>query len=201
MVRALIRDLHRSPIGRAGLAEAIQSFVADAKKDSSTTIACDVGEVNLPPAIQLLLYQIAREATMNAVKHARAGRIHIAVHEREDGVRLEVRDDGRGFDSEAKPVDGHFGMVIMRERAQLAGGTFEVQSAIGRGTSIVANIPREWVQADARGEEDTAPARAPIGTTTGPMSDVTVEEQPPDPSAPPDGPPPPGQTKTRSVPA
>jgi signal transduction histidine kinase len=202
MVRALIRDLHRSPIGRAGLAEAIQSFVADAKKDSSTTITCDIGEVSLPPAIQLLLYQIAREATMNAVKHARADHIHISVQERQDGIQLEVRDDGRGFDPEVKPVEGHFGMVMMRERAQLAGGTFEVQSAIGRGTSLVAKIPPQW-KVETRTEEQPPPARAPIGTTTGPISDVTGVERSPDP-APTAGPsPPPDETKhrPRSVPA
>jgi signal transduction histidine kinase len=208
MVRALIRDLHRSPIGRAGLAEAINSVVADSKKDSSTRITSDVGEVSLPPAIQLLLYQIAREATMNAVKHARADHVHISLQQGEDGVQLEVRDDGRGFDTEAKQTEGHFGMVMMRERAQVAGGTFSVESAIGRGTTIVATFPSVWVEEGAKREASEGlkpPTRAPVGTTTGPPSEVTAEEASPAPAAGAAGRPPSPEeskpTRPRSVPA
>jgi signal transduction histidine kinase len=208
MVRALIRDLHRSPIGRAGLAEAINSFVADSKKDSSTRVTSDVGEVSLPPAIQLLLYQIAREATMNAVKHARADHVHISLQQGEDGVQLEVRDDGRGFDTEAKQIEGHFGMVMMRERAQVAGGTFSIQSEIGRGTTVIANFPPVWVEEGAKREASEGlkpPTKAPVGTTTGSPSEVTPEEAPPAPAAGAvDRSPPPEESKTtrpRSVPA
>jgi signal transduction histidine kinase len=145
-VRALIRDLHRSPIGRKGLSEAIQSFADDISKGSRTSIATDVVEVSLPPPIQLLIYQIAREAAMNALKHAGADSIWISLNERDEGVELQIRDDGEGFDTEAPPPDGHFGSVMMRERALVAGGTFSVQSEIGRGTTITAGFPRVWVE-------------------------------------------------------
>jgi signal transduction histidine kinase len=145
-VRALIRDLHRSPIGRKGLAEAIQSFAADISKGSRTSIATDVIEVSLPPPIQLLIYQIAREAAMNAFKHAQAENIWISLNERDEGIELQIRDDGKGFDTEAPPPEGHFGSVMMRERALVAGGTFTVQSEIGRGTIISAGFPRVWVE-------------------------------------------------------
>jgi signal transduction histidine kinase len=145
-IRALIRDLHRSPIGRKGLAEAMQSLAADISRGSRTSITTDVVEVSLPPPIQLLIYQIGREAAMNALKHAEADNIWISLHERDDGVELQIRDDGKGFDTEAPPPEGHFGSVMMRERAQVAGGTFALQSEMGKGTMITASFPRVWVE-------------------------------------------------------
>ena len=145
-IRALIRDLHRSPIGRKGLAEAMQSLAADISKGSRTSITTDVVEVSLPPPIQLLIYQIGREAAMNALKHAEADNIWISLHERDGGVELQIRDDGKGFDTKAPPREGHFGSVMMRERAQVAGGTFALQSEIGKGTMITASFPRVWVE-------------------------------------------------------
>jgi signal transduction histidine kinase len=145
-IRALIRDLHRSPIGRKGLAEAIQSFADDLGRGSTTRIAVDVIEVSLPPPIQLLIYQIAREAATNALKHAEAANIWISLQESGEGVGLQIRDDGRGFDTEAPAPAGHFGSVMMRERALVAGGSFSVESRPGQGTSIRAIFPRLWVE-------------------------------------------------------
>jgi signal transduction histidine kinase len=167
-IRALIRDLHRSPIGRKGLAEAIQSFAADTSKGSRTRITTDVVEVSLPPPIQLLIYQIAREAAMNALKHAEAQSIWISLHEREEGVELQIRDDGHGFDTEAPPPEGHFGSVMMRERALVAGGTFSIDSEIGRGTVITAGFPRVWVEEAALLESEAPPT---AGDGSGPPGD------------------------------
>lgn len=149
-IRALIRDLHRSPVGRKGLADALHSFADDMRNGSPTKIVTDVVDVSLPPAIQLLVYQIAREAAMNALKHAGAEHIWISVRESEDGVELQIRDDGKGFDTEAPPPEGHFGMVMMRERAQVVGGTFTVQSELGKGTLVRATFPRVWVEEATR---------------------------------------------------
>ncbi len=176
MVRALIRDLHRSPIGRRGLAEAIQSFADDMSRGGPTRISADVVEVALPPPIQLLIYQIAREAATNSLKYAEAGNIWISLHEADDGVRLSIKDDGKGFDTSAPQPEGHFGSVMMRERALVAGGTFTRESAPGHGSAITATFPRVWVeeatQASAENgnpmEEHPTP-QPPTGSTTGPL--------------------------------
>jgi len=177
-IRALIRDLHRSPIGRKGLAEAIQSFAEDTSRGHRTRVETDVVEVSLPPPIQLLIYQIAREATMNALKHAEASTIRISLEEIEDGVKLQIADDGRGFDTSAPPPEGHFGSVMMRERAMVAGGTYSIESEIGAGTNIAVTFPRVWVEEGTRFEADAElgegngrgqpAARPPIGSTVGP---------------------------------
>jgi signal transduction histidine kinase len=157
-IRALIRDLHRSPIGRKGLAEAIQSFAEDMSKGIATQIHSDVVEVSLPPPIQLLIYQIAREAAYNALKHAEAENIWITLRELEDGVQLQIRDDGKGFDTSAPPPEGHFGSVMMRERAQVARGKLSLESEIGHGTSVTATFPKVWVEEGTRFEAGEQPS-------------------------------------------
>jgi signal transduction histidine kinase len=146
MVRQLVRDLHRSPIGREGLGEALQSFADEASRDTDVAIAVDVVEVTLPPPIQLLIYQIGREAVMNSMKHAEPDNILISLKETEDGVELQIRDDGKGFDTSQPQPEGHFGSVMMKERALVAGGTFERESEIGKGTTVTAGFPRVWIE-------------------------------------------------------
>jgi len=174
-IRALIRDLHRSPIGRKGLAEAIQSFAGDMTRGHPTRVESTVVEVSLPPPIQLLIYQIVREATMNALKHAEASTIRISLDEVDEGVKLEIADDGKGFDTSAPPPEGHFGSVMMRERAMVAGGTYSIESEVGAGTSITVTFPRVWVEEGSRleagsdlGEGDGRIPRPPVGSTVGP---------------------------------
>jgi signal transduction histidine kinase len=183
-IRALIRDLHRSPIGRKGLAEALQSFAEDMSK-GPTRVVTHVVEVSLPPPIQLLIYQISREATMNALKHAEAEEISISMAEIEDGVVLTIHDDGRGFDTNQEQPEGHFGSVMMRERALVAGGTYSLTSEAGKGTTITATFPRVWVEEaselEAAGTDgDDGPgkssSRPPVGTTTGPQSMIPIPE-------------------------
>ena len=148
MVRALIRDLHRSPLGRKGLGEALASFTQDIAAGSGVSFENDIVEVQLPPAIQLLVYHIAREAAMNALKHSGASTISISLRPEGESVRLKVEDDGIGFDSNAPGPEGHFGMAMMRERAQVAGGSFAVDSVEGRGTAITVEFPSSWVEGE-----------------------------------------------------
>ena len=115
-------------------------------RGGTTQITTDVVEVSLPPPIQLLIYQIAREAAMNALKHAEAREIRISLAETHDGVDLSIADDGKGFDTSAPPPEGHFGSVMMKERALVAGGTYSIQSEVGKGTTITAGFPRVWVE-------------------------------------------------------
>jgi signal transduction histidine kinase len=160
-IRALIRDLHRSPLGRAGLAEAIHSFIADSGRDSEVQFHTDIDEVELPAPIALLLYHIAREGVMNALKHAQASNMWLTVKKDGDEVELVLRDDGVGFDVEAPEPEGHYGMTIMRERAAVGGGTLEMSSVPGKGATITVRFPTSWLQEDARpesGRRDQHPA-------------------------------------------
>ncbi|HYM25432.1 MAG TPA: PAS domain S-box protein [Vicinamibacterales bacterium] len=88
------------------------------------------------------IYRLAQEALHNVVKHARGTRVDIVLERTHDSVSLIVEDDGVGFDPSL--MDGGtqgFGLIGMRERAALAGGTVQIESAVNRGTTIIARLP------------------------------------------------------------
>jgi signal transduction histidine kinase len=167
-VRALIRDLHRSPLGAKGLAESLESFTDEVGRDSGLMFHRDVQEIDLPAPIALLVYHIAREGVMNALNHAQATDMWIRVIEEDDDIVLELRDNGRGFDTTQPGPEGHFGMSMMRERAQIGGGSLEVESAPGQGTTINVRFPIALLQRDVPGSEpasSNAQGSASPGTT------------------------------------
>jgi signal transduction histidine kinase len=147
-IRALIRDLHRSPLGATGLAESLESFTDEVGRDSGIRFHHDVQDIQLPAPIALLIFHIAREGVMNALKHADPTDVWIAVTESGDHIVLSLRDNGEGFDAGAPGPEGHFGMAMMRERAQVGGGKFEVVSAPGDGTAITVRFPTALLQRD-----------------------------------------------------
>ena len=171
-IRALIRDLHRSPLGRAGLGEAIRGFLAEMARESDVRFHADIDEVDVPAPIALLLYHNAREGVMNALTHAKASNIWVAVEQEGDEgdeVEMTLRDDGVGFDVEAPGPEGHYGMTMMRERATVGGGTFAIRSVPGEGTTITVRFPTSWLQEEeiqSQGEPQ-APALPPAGASRG----------------------------------
>jgi signal transduction histidine kinase len=145
-IRVLIRDLHRSPLGRAGLEEALQGFISEVEHDSEMRFHTEISEVALPAPIALLVYHIAREGVMNAIKHAHASNLWLTVKQLGDNVELVLKDDGAGFDPEAPGPEGHYGLTMMRERATVGGGTFQLKSSVGEGTVITVTFPTLWLQ-------------------------------------------------------
>jgi signal transduction histidine kinase len=165
LIRALIRDLHRSPLGRAGLTEALVSYSHETERDTGVEVRTMLEPVDMAPPVQLLCYHVAREAVSNAVKHAEAPRIAISLERTTDGARLTVSDNGKGFDVEEGEPEGHYGLTMMKERAQVAGGTFTIRSAAGEGTTVIADFPTSWmVEADGQGERGSEEAETPSPT-------------------------------------
>lgn len=159
-IRALIRDLHRSPLGRAGLAEALHGFISETARDANVRFRTDISEVALPAPIALLVYHIAREGVMNALKHSNAANVWLTVKQDGDTVDLVLKDDGAGFDPEGPGPEGHYGLAMMRERALVGGGTFQLQSASGEGTTITVTFPTSWLQQEATEPEQPEPSQA-----------------------------------------
>jgi signal transduction histidine kinase len=153
LVRALIRDLHRSPLGREGLTEALNSYALEVQKDTGVRMETRLQDAPMAPPVQLLCYHVAREAVMNAVKHAEATTITISLEPTMDGARLEVSDNGKGFDVEDGEPEGHYGLTMMKERAQVSGGTFQIDSTRGRGTKVMAEFPTSWLIEAGEDEE------------------------------------------------
>jgi PAS domain S-box-containing protein len=113
--------------------------------------------------LETLAYRVVQEALTNAAKHARAGRVVVSVETTATSLRVEVEDDGRGFDSAMTREflrQGRVGLASMRERVELANGTFVIRSNPGRGTSIVATLPVDS-PAEAREGSTSLPGRQP----------------------------------------
>lgn len=86
------------------------------------------------------LYRVTQEALQNVLRHARASQVSVRLANDDQGLVWEVRDDGQGFDPSGN-FPGHVGLRSMRERVELVGGLWEVESAPGRGVSLRAHIP------------------------------------------------------------
>jgi two-component system NarL family sensor kinase len=142
--RRSVLDLRAGPLDGRSLPDALAALVGEARKAGGsadiglTVVGFDAAP--LPAAAAVGLYRIAQQALANVTRHARARRVSIQLSRHAGGVRLRVRDDGVGFDPGAV-ASGRFGLIGMRERARLLGGTLEVASASGEGTVIDVLVP------------------------------------------------------------
>lgn len=140
-MRGLILELRPSAIEEAGLDRAFGSLVRTTEARGGVPIRLTIkGDAQLPPSVQLALYRIAQEALNNVIRHARAEAVEIALRGCPRGVTILISDDGIGFDPDAIPT-GHFGLAIMRERAEAIGARLGVKTAKGGGTRIGVHWP------------------------------------------------------------
>ena len=98
----------------------------------------------LPDTVEDQLLHIIQEALVNIRKHAEARRVEVLITSLSDEIVFIISDDGRGFDPQNAPgaEEKHFGLSIMRERAEQIGGRLELRSSIGQGTRVLVHIPR-----------------------------------------------------------
>jgi signal transduction histidine kinase len=141
--QGLIRDLRHSRLGPDGLVGTIHLLVRDVETTFPGQIQLEVEDVGGSPIVQLLAYQILREALRNAIRHADATLIQVSLSRDGPDMRITVVDNGQGFDPKSVDAEQHFGLLLIRERVELAGGVLNVQSQIGEGTRIVARLPSE----------------------------------------------------------
>lgn len=146
-LRGLITDLRPAALDDLGLAPALEVLVDRVAGASGLEIELDVNfafdegreTTRLIPEVELGIYRLVQESLANAVKHAAASRVDVTVRESAETVDVVVRDDGRGFDA-SEPSQG-FGLVGMRERVALAGGTLSISSTPGEGTTVRLSVP------------------------------------------------------------
>lgn len=144
--RERILDLHEPDLVNVDVAGALESsgrgMVATTGIDFSLSIRGH--RCRLPRPVEITAMRIGREAIANAVKHAEARRIEVVVGFEPQRLRLEVRDDGRGFtveQGERARQQGHLGLSGMRNRAERAGGTCEVRPGQAGGTVVAVELP------------------------------------------------------------
>ena len=140
----LVWELRPTALDDLGLRAALANYVKDWSKrvDISAELHC-VGllDERLPTDLETTLYRIAQEALTNVARHSRAQHVEVILERRADHVLLIVEDDGVGFDqgSRAATADG-FGLLGMQERAALVGATIQIESGVGKGTTVLLRM-------------------------------------------------------------
>jgi signal transduction histidine kinase len=151
-LRTLITELRPAALDELGLAPALDSLVRRTAATAGLQIDLhvDVGEPRLDAELETAVFRLVQESLTNVVKHAQAARCSITVIEDEGQIDLAIRDDGRGIDEAALAKRAGFGLTGMRERAQLTGGTLELDNNADGGAEVRARLPVQR-SADASG--------------------------------------------------
>ena len=141
-LRALIVALEHGGVASVPVVDAVEQEIEGFKRRSAVpTELIVVGDVRTETDSQrIALQSITRSALANVAKHAAATSVIVRLIGAVDSVRLEIEDDGCGFDPSQPPKQGHFGLSGMRERVAMLGGTFDVQSRVGGPTKIIATL-------------------------------------------------------------
>lgn len=140
--RAAISGLRPPVLDDLGLSGGLASL---ARSIPRIPIDVDLAETRVPDHIELALYRIAQECLQNVVKHAEADRARLTFAVDDGVARLEIVDDGKGFDTFEHPLGsdemGGYGLLSMAERAEIVGGRLHIRSRPGAGTTVTATIP------------------------------------------------------------
>lgn len=142
--RRVIERLRPSLLDHLGLAAAVQWYAEETCRGSH--IECDIRVApsfeRLPADLEIALYRLVQECLSNVVRHSQAKKVVVSLERTEEGLVLEVSDDGVGIGDLAAARRLSYGMASMRQRVRAVGGTFEVKSAPGKGTRVRAFVPR-----------------------------------------------------------
>jgi signal transduction histidine kinase len=146
-VRSFARGLRPPLIDEVGLGPALRALVEQHAGSPTVSIVFDGPESipRLPPATEIAAYRVFQEALSNALRHAGAARLVLAVRHDAGAIVVSLADDGKGFDPgalrQAAVTREHLGLVSMRERAAFIDAELDVRSAPGRGTTVSLRVP------------------------------------------------------------
>lgn len=144
-VRRISSELRPPVLDRLGLAAAIDWLVRDCEAKANLAIVLNVSSVLKVPddLVSTTVFRIVQEALTNVVRHAGATEISIDLVGDEDALTLTIHDNGRGIDPAATVGPQALGILGMRERIHLVGGSFRIEGSPGEGTTIVVKVPQE----------------------------------------------------------
>jgi signal transduction histidine kinase len=140
-LREFSQGIHPAVLSQGGLGPALRTLA----RRSAVPVKLDIrnSEHRLPGPIEVAAYYVVSEALTNAAKHADASTVHVNVTAEGGAVRVAVRDDGVGG---ADPTHGS-GLIGLRDRVEALGGTIEIASAAGSGTSLLVTLPLDGERA------------------------------------------------------
>jgi signal transduction histidine kinase len=146
-VRRFSQDLRPSILDDLGLIPALEWLITDLEKryGMATSVGITGMRRRLPPEIELTVFRITQEVLSNIRRHSRASSVEMNLDFSSDALTLIICDNGQGFHIPERTSDlalsGKLGIIGMRERARLIGGTLIVQSEKGAGTTVTLRIP------------------------------------------------------------
>ncbi len=142
-VRNFIFELRPMMLDDLGLAPTVRRY-ADAFKEQAsldTNVMVTGNERRLEPYLEVMIFRAIQELLGNAARHSQASLVKVLLDLGEDRVRVSVDDNGRGFDPDSVQQGNSLGLKLIRERAEMLGGNFEIDSAVGKGARISFGVP------------------------------------------------------------
>jgi signal transduction histidine kinase len=141
-LRELSHELHPGVLEHVGFVETLRAHCDELNIASGLRVSLDVNETwpDLREETALCLYRVAQEALRNVLTHAHASVACVSITRENGGIRMQITDDGRGFDTDPAVQPG-LGLMSMRERVQMLGGRFDLRSSPGAGTIVEATFP------------------------------------------------------------
>ena len=149
-LRAISAGLHLPEIGELSVAETAQRAVRDYERKAGLAVALSVNGVprEVPLPVTITLFRLLQESLANGFRHGGVATQKVTLTARDSELLVEVEDSGSGFDPRIAVTQGHLGLAGMRERVEILGGTFDVESAPGHGTVIRAALPLAPLEAE-----------------------------------------------------
>lgn len=146
IVHRFARELRPAVLDDLGLIPALHTFLKSftQKTGIRMSLTAFAGVENLNNAKRTALYRVAHEALTNVARHAHASRVDVSIRKIAKAALMQIKDDGKSFDVERiwhARKSQRLGLLGMRERVEMVGGTFTVESAPGQGTTIQAQVP------------------------------------------------------------
>jgi len=142
-VRNFIFELRPMMLDDLGLVPTVRRYADAFKEQTSLDVNLTVtgNEKRLESYLEVMLFRAIQELLGNAARHSQATQVKVLLDVGDDRVRVSVEDSGKGFDPESVQQGTSLGLKLIRERAEMLGGTFELDSAVGRGARISFAVP------------------------------------------------------------
>jgi signal transduction histidine kinase len=155
IVHRFARELRPTVLDDLGLIPALHSFMKSfaARTGVRTSLTAFAAVEQLATAKRTVLFRVAQEALTNVARHAHASRVEVSIQKLPDCICMRIKDDGKSFQVQRVLLaqgSKHLGLLGMRERLEMVGGRFDVESVAGTGTTIQAQIPPDNARARGR---------------------------------------------------
>ena len=155
IVHRFARELRPTVLDDLGLIPALHSFMKSfaARTGVRTSLTAFAAVEQLATAKRTVLFRVAQEALTNVARHAHASRVEVSIQKLSNCICMRIKDDGKSFQVQRVLLaqgSKHLGLLGMRERLEMVGGRFDVESVAGTGTTIQAQIPPDNARARGR---------------------------------------------------